>query len=510
MPLTSNDAPETRGREYLRVSVDHSGVETSPTDQHAAHGRTAARMRVRLLEPYKDIGSASRHARKRRADFDRLLADLENGNFGADWLIMWENSRGSRKESEWMRLIELCEEMQVKIWIETDERLYDCSDDRDRRDLLLAAVDSAWESAKISKRTTRGTTSAAAAGRPHGQCNVGYRRIYSAETGKYLRQEIDPEKAPLIRELFARVRRGHAFKALERDWKTRGILNASGKPYSASQLRTMALNPAYAGLRAHSPGRKPGQPVSPDAVVVPASWPAIVPKPMFFAVAAKLRAPERKTYRDGAAKHLFSIMARCHVCGGPLTMSFAKVADGEYRCPTGCVRMRRRGVDETVERIVLRFLANPDAYGALTVETDDGDAELAALQERITKLRAELAELAEAVATGRLSVSFAAATEPGMLAELKKAEKRERELMTPSVLAGLIEPGVDVAKRWKAAEPATRREVSRLLLVPDVLGQLRVRPLAAPGQRVPAPERLAFRRLVDGELVDILLADLLV
>ena len=172
------------------------------------------------------------------------------------------------------------------------------------------------------------------------------------------------------------------------------------------------------------------------------------------------------------------------------------------------MRVRRKGVDEILEKIVLRFLSNPDAYAALTADGDAVDAELIALREKIAEQRAELADLASAVAAGRLSVAFAAAAEPGMLAALKKAETRERELLTPSVLQGLIEPGADVAKRWGGAEPSTRREVARLLLVPELLGQPRVRPLAAPGQRVPAVERLLFRRLVDGELVDILLTDL--
>ena len=190
-----------------------------------------------------------------------------------------------------------------------DQRLYDCSVDEDRWDLLRDAIDSAKEAAKISKRTRRGVNRVAAEGRPHGLCPVGFRRIYDERTGDYIRQEINPDKAPLIRELFARLRRGHTFKAIERDWEARGIRNPSGTPYSASQLRSMALNPAYAGLRVHSPGRKPGQPVGPDATTIPAAWPAIVPKTMFYAVSRTIKDPARKTHRSGAAKHSFTVLS---------------------------------------------------------------------------------------------------------------------------------------------------------------------------------------------------------
>ncbi|MEU8866922.1 recombinase family protein [Streptomyces umbrinus] len=77
-------------REYLRVSVDKSGTERSPEEQHAEHAETAAELGIALGRPYKDIGSASRYAKKARDDFQRLMSDLRNDTFGADllWLLL--------------------------------------------------------------------------------------------------------------------------------------------------------------------------------------------------------------------------------------------------------------------------------------------------------------------------------------------------------------------------------------------------------------------------------------
>ncbi|MFE3325823.1 hypothetical protein [Streptomyces sp. NPDC059176] len=63
----------------------------------SASTETAAELGITLGKPYKDIGSASRYAKKARNDFERLLADLRNDRFGADLLWLWESSRGSRR-----------------------------------------------------------------------------------------------------------------------------------------------------------------------------------------------------------------------------------------------------------------------------------------------------------------------------------------------------------------------------------------------------------------------------
>jgi DNA invertase Pin-like site-specific DNA recombinase len=95
------------GREYLRVSARG---ERSIPEQHDDNTRAAEREDVTLGQAYEDQGSASRYARRKRDDFDRLIDDLKNGQFGADLLWLWESSRGSRRVGEWVTLIELCEE----------------------------------------------------------------------------------------------------------------------------------------------------------------------------------------------------------------------------------------------------------------------------------------------------------------------------------------------------------------------------------------------------------------
>ena len=193
----------TTGREYLRVSLDRSGRARSIEEQHDDNQAAAEARGVTLGKPYQDKSvSASRYSSKIRDGFGQLLVDLEKGRFAADELWVWESSRGSRKVGEWVTLIELCEQRRIKIHVVTHGRTYDPGNSRDRRSLLEDAVDSEYESGKISVRLKRAAAANAAAGKPHGRAPYGYRRRYDERTRKMIAQEPDPIEAPVIRELF--------------------------------------------------------------------------------------------------------------------------------------------------------------------------------------------------------------------------------------------------------------------------------------------------------------------
>lgn len=478
-------------REYLRVSIDRSGRERSITEQHEENERAAAGHGFTLGPPYADNGSASRYAAKARGDFATLLADLDGGRFGAEVLLLWESSRGSRKVGEWVELIESCEQHGVRIHVTTHGRTYDPANPRDRRSLLEDAVDSEFESAKISVRAKRAAAANAAAGRPHGRVPYGYKRTYDPTSGRLAAQEPDPAEAPIVRELFARIVAGHSLRGIARDFEARGIVKRSGGPFSAQHLRSMALNRAYIGQRVHDPGRK-GRKLSDRQQVVDDAWPAIVDLRAWHAAQRILADESRKTVRPGRARHLLSMIALCDVCSGPLAVTTRNGA-AQYQCHRkGCVRLGQAGVDEIAVQVILGFLSRPDNVARLLAD-DGAGGRLQQVREEISSIRAELDELAAQVGAGKLSAALAARAEPGILARLREAEGREADLTTPARLRGLITPGKDVARRWKAAPMAARREIARILLTADLLGELRV-VRAGSGRRVPAVDRLVWRR----------------
>ncbi|MGK5681158.1 recombinase family protein [Actinoplanes sp. URMC 104] len=480
------------GREYLRVSQDRSGRERSPEEQHQDHVGVAAERGWTLGAPYRDIGSASRYAAKAREGFDRLIADLEAGRFGADVLLLWEGSRGSRRTNEWVRLIELCEDRAVKILIFTYERLFDPANPYDRADLLELAIKSELASAETSKRTRRAAAATAAAGRPAGRCPYGYQRRYDPVTRKLVEQVEEPSEAAVVRELFERLQAGHSLRSVERDFRERGIRTRTGLVFSSQHLRSLAMNPTYSGQRVHDPGRLSGHTLSAHATFTEAVWPALVTRAVFLAVRRRLTAPERVTTRPGRAVHLLSMIGVCDVCDGPIA---ARNSDRgrEYVCHRkSCVRIGYDELNTFAEAAIIDYLSRPENLAWLNIGGDD-DAALLAVRDQVAEIQAELDDLADQVGAGQITAALAARAEPAILARLKAAQAREAELTTPAPLRDFLTPGADVVRQWTAAPMPARRELVRLLFSPQACGQLRVRRSPSKGHRRPVEQRVWWK-----------------
>lgn len=482
------------GREYLRVSADQDGRSKSTGEQHDDNMSAAAREGITLGVPYRDDGiSASRYTTKVRAGFGRLMDDLRTGAFGADVLVIWESSRGSRKVGEWVDMLDLLAERGILVHVTTHGRTYDPRNARDRRTLLEDAVDSEYESGKISKRVLRTKASRAAAGAPDGRAPLGFVRLYDPVTRKRTAQvpddsELIPDDArpaelmaPRIRDLFARLRRGESLKSIEREWAAAGVLSPKrttqkgkamgGKPYTAAHLRSLAMTYSYAGLRVHVPHGASGTSTrtpTPDQIFE-GSWEPIVDRETFYAVQEILSDPSRRTSRPGRANHLLTMTARCDVCGGVLT--YRGHRGGQLFCRTaGHVRLSEEAMDTHATALMLNVLSDDD-LGGLMAERDADPTELRELRAEIAALSQRLDALADNITIPEELLERRA---KALKAALTTARERERELATPNALRGLIEPGAGVAERWELLGMETKRQLARILFSPAVLGYLTV------------------------------------
>ena len=327
-------------RDYLRVSKDSSGRGKSPTQQHDDN-RAAALRQGWLMHPgsYVDNDrSASRYRRLERPDFDKLLEDLASGSFGADVLGLWEPSRGSRDVEEWARLIRLCEQAGVWIWVTTHGRAYDPSNARDRRTLLEDAVDSAFESDKTRDRILRYVAAAAKEGRPHGKNLYGYRRVYDPQTRELVRIEEHPEQAPIYKEAAERLLGGDTFYAVAKSLNERDVPPRRPKRkekhkhdgWTAVAVKQMLTVPAYAGKRVHN-----GEIVS-DAI-----WPALIDYEKWQTLQSVISPAHRKRNNEWGYKHLLSGIAVCGICGAAVRLGKQNVGRRKEKVvdPDGTVRM---------------------------------------------------------------------------------------------------------------------------------------------------------------------------
>jgi site-specific DNA recombinase len=92
-------------------------------------------------------------------------------------------------------------------------------------------------------------------------------------------QEPDPIEAPVIRELFERIKSGHSLRSIALDWEERVIRTRTDKIFTPQHLRVLATT-AYAGLRVHDMNGRGGshspQPGAPGVQVVKGTWDPIV------------------------------------------------------------------------------------------------------------------------------------------------------------------------------------------------------------------------------------------
>jgi hypothetical protein len=347
---------------------------------------------------------------------------------------------------------------------------------RDWKVLAEDGVDSAYETEKLSPRVRRALAANAADGKPHGRIPFGFQRSYHPRTKELVGQEPYEPEAVIVRELYDRLRHGDALTAIARDFDQRGVRTRSGKPFKPQHLRDLAMRAAYAGIRTNgnASGRRD---VYSLAGATKATWPPLVSREVYFEVRQRLTRADRKTSRPGRGVHLLSMIARCDPCGAALAATY-RTGTRQYQCHGGRgggghVRIDADELDELATAAMLGYLARPDVYEEWGRDRGT-DAEIARVRECLSEARSDLEELRTAAAAGRVSVATLIAVEPAKVARVAKLEAQERELSTPPMLRSLITPGADVARRWRTAPMTVRREVARLLLSPDLLGELRV------------------------------------
>ncbi len=303
----------------------------------------------------------------------------------------------------------------------------------------------------------------------------------------------------MVREVYARLRKGHSLRSIASDFAERGVRTRTGKPFDATYLRDIALRPIYGGYRIHEPGNRSGRYQGSLDGAVKATWDALVDAETFHAVRAKLTDPGRRTSRPGRGKHLLSLIAVCDVCDGWMTANYRR-GYRQYECRDGShVRTAADALDRHAEQVMLAYLARDDVIALLRAGPSRDDEELAKIRGDLEAARAELGSLRNLASKPvgdpqRLSAASLAAIEPGLARQISDLEQRERDLTTPHALAGIITPGKDVARRWKAAPMPARREVARMLCSPGMLGQLRVGRSPSPGHDVGPELRVKWAR----------------
>ncbi|MFI6979351.1 recombinase family protein [Embleya sp. NPDC050154] len=439
---------------YARNSRD-AGREHRSTDDQLTEGRQdCERQGWVIVDEFVDVGhSASRHARRRRGDFDDMVARVEAGE--CDVLVAWESSRLQRDLEVYVTLRNLCARTRV-LW-SLNGRLYDMTNRQDRFVTGLDALRAEDEADGIRDRVLRTTRLYAQRGWPHGRLPYGFRREYDPDKGHLLGQVADPDQAPILREIIRRIASGESCTAIAADLTARGIPTQHGSPvWHRTVVREIALHPANIGLRVYYD------------TTVPAKWEPIVDRAEYMAAAAILRDPARRNSRESALRHLLSSVAVCGTagCGRRMEPASPNHASPQYRCRNGHATIGRALLDAYVTEAALQWLERADV--AALIARRGGDDQVREAMARAEEYRQTLSAARERVGLpGGLSIESMAALESNLRPLIAAADKQAEVTSFPALVIEMAGP--EARSKWTAAEIPIRRALLRHIVRPAVM-----------------------------------------
>lgn len=430
--------PQLRAAKYRRISDDREGRELGVTRQDEDLDKLAAQRGYQVVADYCDNDrGASTRSRKKRPEYDRMLADARAGDF--DVILAYTSARLTRRPLEHEAQIGLAEQHGIRYDFVRSPS-FDLGTASGRQIARTLAAQDAAESEIISERVQRAREDQAR----HGRFGGGNKRRFGFEPDGITVRE---GEAVEIRMAADQVLLGVSLRAVAKDLNTRGVVMGSGKPWEARRVRDTLLLPRIAGLVVHR-----GEVL--ENVVAP--WAPIIPRGQWEALCSMLRDTSRRSYFGGnQAKYLGANIYRCgHPDHEPderppmITSWVTSKGMRLYRCRDSPGHLARAAVpiDELVQDVVTARLARKDAAALLAARPN---VDTAKLDRDAGQLRAQIAEAGDLWEDGILSRADVTSRVRRLRAKLDVIEARQAASAERDPLAG-IAGNPDAVAIWRA------------------------------------------------------------
>ncbi len=428
---------------YGRMSTEDQVA--SPEVQEGEARRWIASCGGSVLDEHIFVDEArSRAEFKKRPKLLRLMEGAKRGEFDAV-VVRDETRLGGDMVRTGLIIQDLVDaEVRLFYYYTSEEVRFDSPVQK-----MIVAVKnfaSELERAKVSERTHENLLVKVRLGLNVGGKVYGYDNRQYFETGKDGKKrkvrteyEINLEQAEVVRRIFRMYADGVGLKRIAR------ALNAAKVPspkvgrrgtgsWSPSSLRAMLLNDRYLGAipwnRRRKGYRSGTRHVSIRAVgdwmLVPAPHLRIIDDDLW--IAAQAKRPGRRLGLNGDGprrgrppRHLLSGLMRCGVCGGPMQAANSRQR-GEFvkaytcswhrtRGPEVCANSRHRPLAEVNSEVgawIVGQLRSADVLDELMRRVREGlqnsmrkvERETPGNEKEAARLRAELRNLSDAIATG--------------------------------------------------------------------------------------------------------------
>jgi DNA invertase Pin-like site-specific DNA recombinase len=365
MNASTKKAP-LRAALYARQSVtEEDGIKRQISECTAL----AKRRDFNVVAEYVDDNVSSYKARAETTAYAQLLRDAKERKF--DVLIVRKLDRLTRHR---YAIDELQETGVLTITADGD---LDLTSPQGRLMANVLTVFSHAESEIKAERRVFANAGRRAEGVPtSGRVPFGFVWVPSSERTAEAPEayQLDPERAPVVRQVFDEFLAGVTVGAITRQLNESGVRTVptksqpDGAPFRPTTVRRMLMSPYYAALLPipSEKGKVYDQAAITRADCVEGAWPAIVAPDEWQEAKTRLTHPDRKTSPGPSRKWLLSGIATCGACDEPIRAGGGEAGIHSYRCRS-MKHFMRRGVplDEFVENLVLARLSRPDAADLL-------------------------------------------------------------------------------------------------------------------------------------------------
>ena len=334
---------------YIRVSSEgqvrraESEKGFSIEAQRHATERRAAQLEAVYERPFIDIAESGRTAD--RPALQQLREALKTNP--PDYVIVHKLDRLARKRRDDALIMADIQAAGAQL-ISCTENI----DETPQGQLLHGIMASIAEfySANLANEVITKSTEKAKLGGTIGRAPLGYLNVRRVEDGREIRTvEVDPERAPLIREAFAAYATGrHTLDTLLDDLTARGLRTKPSRrwpsqPPSRSYIASMLANPYYVGMVRYRGVQYPGR------------HEPLVSRQLFEQVQEVLAAHNSSGEKDRKHRHYLKGTVYC-ACGSRLCLTKAKgtylyfFCVGRHQKRNGC--RQRYILAERIERAI--------------------------------------------------------------------------------------------------------------------------------------------------------------
>ena len=331
---------------YARYSSDNQREE-SIEGQLRECATFAQKNDITIIEHYIDRAFSAKT--DNRPEFQRMIR--ESARKAYDVVIVWKLDRFSRNRYDSAKYKAALKKNNVRV-ISATEAISEGAEGIILESVLEGMAE--YYSADLAEKVTRGHTENALKCRFNGSV-VPYGYVIDKEQ----HHQLDPEKAPVVLEIFKRYTSGETITSIIKDLNARGLRTSKGNEFNKNSLHRMLKNRTYIGEYHYKD------------FVTPGGVPAIVPEDIFNRAVALMEsnkhAPARKKAKED---YLLTTKLFCGNCMAMMVGESGQKKNGNiyryYKCAGAkkhvCDKktVRKEWIEEIAFQLIQKILMSDE------------------------------------------------------------------------------------------------------------------------------------------------------